>query len=339
MLTLNQCAQVLPTLLKHNIVPYLKGSPALGKSAVVHTLAAQYQLKVIDLRLAQCDPVDLAGFPVFDQQTKKASYFPLDTLPTEGTEIPAGYKGWIIFLDEFSSASLAVQASAYKLVLDRMVGQHKLHPKALLVAAGNREEDNAIVVPMSSALVSRFAIFDVELAHPEWIEWASGHGIDSRISAFLQFRPSNLYTFKPATADKPYASPRTWEMVSKVIKGNPNVTAKTHQAIFQSLLGEAVAVEFLQFLKLQDNIPSVAEIAASPESVAVSEDIATCWAVMGMLVEHINAQNFKPLSKYLDRISAELRVVAMREIRQRHPDLKALPEYNAWIVKTASEVM
>lgn len=59
MLTLNQCAQVLPTLLKHNIVPYLKGSPAIGKSAVVRTLAAQYQLKVIDLRLAQCDPVDL----------------------------------------------------------------------------------------------------------------------------------------------------------------------------------------------------------------------------------------------------------------------------------------
>lgn len=29
MLTLNQCAQVLPALLKHNIVPYLKGSPAI----------------------------------------------------------------------------------------------------------------------------------------------------------------------------------------------------------------------------------------------------------------------------------------------------------------------
>lgn len=338
MMTLNQVAELLPKLLKNNIVPYLKGSPAIGKSAAIHAIAKKYDLKVIDIRLAQCDPTDLAGFPVFNHQTERASYYPLSTFPTEDTPIPQGYNGWLIFLDEFSSASVAVQSAAYKLVLDRMVGQHHLHPKAFLVAAGNREDDNAIVVPMSTALVSRFAIFDVNLSTDEWLEWASQANVDSRITSFLHFRPSNLYTFKPETAEKPYGSPRTWEMVNRVINKEANIPDE-YLNIFQALLGEGVGTEFDQFLKLQQEIPTMQEIISNPTGLPVSDKLGTCWAIMGMIIEHINTANFKPVSKYLDRFPAELRVVAMKEIQNRHPALKAVPGYGEWIVKTASEVL
>ena len=48
-------------------------------------------------------------------------------------------------MDEFNSALPSVQAACYKLVLDRMVGQHHLHKKCFIVACGNKETDNAIV--------------------------------------------------------------------------------------------------------------------------------------------------------------------------------------------------
>ena len=83
-----------------------------GKSSIAHQVAAQLGLKVIDIRLAECDPTDIQGFPYFDQETKKASYFPLNTFPTEHDSIPQGYNGWLIFLDEFSNAPMAVQAAA-----------------------------------------------------------------------------------------------------------------------------------------------------------------------------------------------------------------------------------
>ena len=41
------------------LVPMMTGSPALGKSAIVAQIAKKYGLKMIDLRLSQCDPTDL----------------------------------------------------------------------------------------------------------------------------------------------------------------------------------------------------------------------------------------------------------------------------------------
>ena len=98
-ITLQQIAQHLPILLKSKLVPYLKGSPAIGKSSVAHQVAKQLGLKVIDIRLAECDPTDLQGFPYFDQETKKASYYPLNTFPTENDTVPEGYNGWLVFLN------------------------------------------------------------------------------------------------------------------------------------------------------------------------------------------------------------------------------------------------
>ena len=40
------------------IVPMLTGSPGMGKSAIVKDIAKTYNLKLIDLRLSQCDPTD-----------------------------------------------------------------------------------------------------------------------------------------------------------------------------------------------------------------------------------------------------------------------------------------
>jgi len=81
-----------------------------GKSAVLHQIAKKFKLFLIDIRLAQCDPVDLSGFPI--TSGLKAKYLPMDIFPLEDDPIPAGYNGFLILLDEINSASMAVQAAA-----------------------------------------------------------------------------------------------------------------------------------------------------------------------------------------------------------------------------------
>lgn len=108
--TLNQVAEVIPTLLQANVVPFLHSSPALGKSSVAKQVAEKLNLKVIDLRLTECDSSDLNGLPFF--KDGKAHFMPFDTFPTQDTPIPDGYKGWLLLLDEFNSALPSVQASA-----------------------------------------------------------------------------------------------------------------------------------------------------------------------------------------------------------------------------------
>ena len=128
---------------RNKLVPMLHGSPGIGKSDIFHQLAAKYKLKMIDIRLSQCDPTDLGGFLAL--RGDKATYLPINLWPLEDDPIPEGYNGWLIFLDEITSAPLSVQAASYKLILDRMVGTHKLHKMVMIACAGNMMMDNAIV--------------------------------------------------------------------------------------------------------------------------------------------------------------------------------------------------
>lgn len=57
--SINTAAAALAIYLGSNLVPFIVGSPGLGKSAIVHKYAKEHNLKVIDLRLAQCDPTEL----------------------------------------------------------------------------------------------------------------------------------------------------------------------------------------------------------------------------------------------------------------------------------------
>ena len=328
--TLKQVKPLIPQLWKAGIVPFLHSSPAQGKSSLSKQLAEQFKLKVIDLRLTELDSTDLSGLPYFNDG--KAEFMPFNTFPLQGTPVPKGYEGWLIILDEFNSANQAVMAAAYKLVLDRQVGQHKLHDKVAMLACGNLESDNAIVNPMSTALISRFAHFNIEINVDEWLEWASKVGIDYRITSYINFKKSNLYTFKP-DATEPYASPRTWEMVSKVIKDNDEIST----LLVSSLIGDGVANEFVQYTKLYHKLPTIKEILSNPEGIEIPNDLATTWAVMSMVTHSMTVDNHTKLTVFLRRLSSELQYCALREIKYRNPAV--LTRVLDWVKELAHEVM
>jgi hypothetical protein len=61
-----ELSAVLPSVLKAGVVPYIRGSPALGKSSLAQEIADKFGLMLIDVRLAECDPTEIGGFPYFD---------------------------------------------------------------------------------------------------------------------------------------------------------------------------------------------------------------------------------------------------------------------------------
>lgn len=330
--TLNQAKKQLPILFKAGIVPYLHSSPGLGKSSIAQQIADEYNLEFIDIRLTDMDPSDISGLPFF--KDGKAEFMPFSTFPIESTPLPQGKKGWCILMDEFSSATHAVQSAAYKLVLDKMVGQHKLHPKVVMMAAGNLESDNAIVNTMSSALISRFSHWYITLDNEEWLDWAAKAGIDLRISAYMGFRPRHLYNFNPDVTE-PYSSPRTWEMLSKCITGVD--IERDHLPLMASLLGEGVAREFFNFTKLYKELPTYKKVIEDPEGITIPGELATQWALMGMAVHNLTDGTAVKASKFLQRLSMELQVCALREIRARHPQLLH-KHLRSWMLELSKEI-
>jgi len=332
---ISQAINIITKFIQAKLVPMVVGSPGTGKSQIIHQIAKNYNLQVIDLRLSQCDPTDLLGFPQIIGN--KAGYVPMNTFPIVGDPLPDGYSGWVLFLDEFNSASPAVQAAAYKLVLDRMVGIHHLHKNVAIVCAGNLETDNAIVQSMSTALQSRLVHLELVVDAKEWVDWAADTGIDHRITSYINFKPGNLYTFKPDHTDNTYGSPRTWEFANRVL----SVVDESEPEFLTMLAGtisEGLAREFVGFCKIYNDLPKLVNIIANPKGIKVPVEPSILFALTGSISHNATKDNFSALMEFVIRLPIEFQVVCLRETVRRNRQMNAHPAVSAWLTNNATQL-
>jgi hypothetical protein len=332
---ISQAIGIITKAIRAKLVPMLVGSPGCGKSQIVHQIAETFNLKVIDLRLSQCDPCDLMGFPKITGN--KAGYVPMDTFPIEGDALPEGRNGWLLFLDEFNGAAPAVQAAAYKVVLDRMVGQHHIHKNVAIVCAGNLETDGAIVQPMSTALQSRLVHLELSVDNKEWLDWAAGANLDHRISSFIRFKPGMLYTFTPEHTDKTYACPRTWEFVHRAL-GVSEIGEPETLPLLSGTLSEGVAREFITFCRIFDSLPKMADIIASPKEVVMPKEPSILFALTGAISHNAAVGTIAPLMEFVERMPIEFQVVCLRETMRRNKEMISQPAIQKWVAKSAAEL-
>jgi len=329
-------------VIRAGLVPFLMSPPGIGKSDLAHQIAKKYGLFVIDIRLSTYDPSDLNGFP-FLQQIKgiqKAGYVPMNTFPIEGEEPPEGYKGWMILLDEFNSAPITVQAAAYKLILDRMVGQYRLHKKVVIMAAGNRMMDKAITNRIGTAMQSRVITLLVKVCFDAWMDWAITHDIDHRVISFLKVQPNLLHNFNPDHQELTFACPRTWHFTSKIIKPWPMVTLDK-LAVLAGTTGEGSARQFLAYNEIYANpdFPTLERILEDPKQCRLGDDPSIQFAVANMVSYHMNEKNANKLIEFMYRLDIDHQVNCMRSAVASNREIKKTEGYGGWIAKHSDELL
>lgn len=335
----SQAKNLVTHYVRAGIVAFLRSSPGVGKSSMMREIAKDFNLKFIDLRLSQVDPTDLQGFAVPNHASGKVSYMPVDVFPLETDPLPlneAGvpYSGFMLFLDEFNSASLAVQKSAYKLCLDRMVGQHHLHKKCAVVCAGNLETDNAITSKLGTAMQSRLAHINLTKdTSVDWLKWANSTGIDFRITSFINYKPEILNAFKPDHAEYTFPCQRTWEFVSKLVIAEPDLNSVDHFALIAGVIGEGAAHEFIAFTQVFNQLPSIQDILNNPTGCKVPSDISSIYGVCGLLANHASDTNIGTLLKYTNRLPAEFTMLTLKDTIKRKPELIRHEEMSDFITK------
>lgn len=324
--THNTLSTAIVDVLSAGLVPFVKGSPAIGKSDTIRAVARALKLKVIDFRLAQCDPTDLNGYP--KETNGRLVWVPPQDIPLETDEVPEGYVGWLLFMDEANSAPAAVQAAAYKITLDRMVGQHKLHEACKIVLAGNLDTDRAVTHRMSTALKSRLVHFTLEVNDKEFDSFILKNGWDDRIVAFLRFRPDLVWKFDPQTAEDTFPAPRTWEFLHRYLQALGG--RKSDVAVMAGIVGEGTAVEFSTFIEMMEKCPTIEEIMIAPDTTAVPTEPSMQYAVSTMIGRKLDAQNIKTIVDYLNRLGVEFQVLAMRTAMAVTPQIKLTKEFMTW---------
>lgn len=335
--TIAQAKELVIDVMKANLTPMVSSSPGMGKSDMFKSIAKDFNLQLIDCRLSQADSTDLNGFPYIDLEAGISRYLPFDTFPVEGTPLPEGKKGWMLLLDEINSAPNLVQAAAYKLILDREVGQKKLHDKVVCCAAGNLSTDRAIVNKLSTAMQSRLIHLEVHSDLPSWVKWATGAGIDYRVIAFLQFKPDLLHNFKADHNDVTFPCPRTWEFLSRIIKDWPRIT-NDKLPLLTGTVSEGAGIEFKTFADIFETLPTSDDILLNPDTVRMSDDPSVRYAMTALVANIATDTNMDSLIKFINRLPLEFQVITMQQIMQKSIGLLQHPAVQKWKVDNADEL-
>jgi hypothetical protein len=300
---------------------FLKGASGIGKSAVVEQMAAERNLPVIDIRLAQCDPTDLRGVPAVVND--RTTWFVPSMLP-DGDAQPNG----ILFLDEITSAPPAVQAIAYQLVLDRAQGEYKLPDGWMIVLAGNRQNDRGVTFAMAAPLLNRMCELEVDTVLDDVLEYGAANGLDPRVMAFVSDRADLLHKFDKDSYGKQFPTPRGWFAVSDKLAMDWD--AQTRVELLKGDVGHEAAVAFEQFLRVWETMPSITKIFESPDEVEVPNELNVKYCVAMGLSARLDKDNFNNAWKFIKRMPREMQTLIVKLGYQRDNSLLQATEFASW---------
>jgi hypothetical protein len=186
----------------------LLSPPGVGKSDVVRQAASDAGLPCRSLLGTQIAPEDVSGIPRIVGE--RSVFCPPRVL------LPENAEPFCLFLDELPACAPDVQKAFYSLLLERRLGEHLLPKGTWVVAAGNRAEDRALVRTISSALLNRVTILQIEVNLGEWVAWAEANKIRPAIVTFLKDNPDAL--LRPVPSEPvPFSTPRAWASLAQAL--------------------------------------------------------------------------------------------------------------------------
>lgn len=244
----------------------LWGPPGVGKSQGVRQIARKIgertgkEVKITDVRLLLFNPIDLRGIPTANADKTLAIWLKPHIFQMDDGEDVIN----ILFLDEISAAPQSVQAAAYQITLDRVVGEHRLPDNCIVIAAGNRVTDKSVSFKMPKALANRLLHIEIEGSFSSWLNWADKNGVNEKVIGFLSFRTDKLFGFDAKSDDLAFATPRSWEMVSNILN-NVSGSVDTVYPLIAGLIGSGLATEFRSWCALHKSLPDIEGIFLGSE--------------------------------------------------------------------------
>lgn len=318
----------------------LWGSPGVGKSQLVQQLKNEIEVKtgkratVTDVRLMLFNPIDLRGMPTSNKDKTAAVWlkpkiFAMD--PSDGIVN-------ILFLDEISAAPQSVQAAAYQITLDRVVGEHKLPDNCIVIAAGNRLTDKSVAYKMPKALANRLCHFEIQADFESWKNWAVKKGINQKVIGFISFKRDSLMGFDAGKDDNAFPTPRSWEMVSNILN-TVDDNIETMYPMISGLVGSGAAIEFKTWCDVYNQLPSVKDIF-NGKNPPIPKKTDVLYALISTMFDYAkkhrdDLDKIANSIKYAMRLPADFSFVLFKDYTNIEYNYKSkllqIPEFASWL--------
>ena len=142
--------------------------------------------------------------------------------------------------------------------------------------------------------------------------------------------------FDPSHNDKTFCCPRTWEITNRLLKvcGDTKKVDEALTPAFAGTISSGVAVEFVQFTAVFDQLPSMESILKGTAQVPSGLDLR--WATISMMssnMKDLEPEQLGKLADFANQFDISLRVLFFRMALVRMPNLRRDPVFASALLK------
>jgi len=177
---------------------------------------------------------------------------------------------------------------------------------------------------------SRLVHIELETNHETWLKWASKNNIDYRITSYINFKPGQLFKFDPDHNDHTFASPRTWEFVSKLLKLWPNEIKAEKLPLLAGAISEPMAREFVAYCKIFEELPTIQDIISKADTLEIPSEPSTLYALSGSIAHNMKESNIDNIMQFVNRMPPEFQVITVQETLSRNKSLLTSKSMREW---------
>jgi hypothetical protein len=319
-----------------NISAMVHGPAGIGKTEIIKGFCGNYSKKInknVTLVIIPpgLDAIDLYGIPVPDKKKNMATWL-WPKIWHEANDAAKKGDFVVFFIDEINTGSQSLLNALMGLINEGRLGDYVRPKNSWCVAAGNRQhEDRASVVRMTGPMVSRLIHFDL---YPDAESWYHNYAIPNKVYApiavFIKQHPDSIYRFDPRKDERGFPNPRSWVMVSNLLKTNPPDSIR--YSLIAGKVGAEEATRYLAFESMLNGIVKISEIKKDPQKaplpdlsngngVSVSIYLATSLSAIS------DKENFSTFCTYMKRLPTVYTGLFRKNVSGSKPELMETKEY------------
>lgn len=353
---LSTVATRMPMWYNAGISVYLKSAPGRGKTSVLasapgiigHSLG-KTNLGVVIISGPLLTPADSIGFLMPKKGTtvtsegntieimESAYTDPFWFRTDEGKRL-SDYDGGVIVVDEADKMDVDIKKIIGEAALSGRLGPHRLPPGWVVWMAGNRQQDRSGSTKELDHLINRRMEIDVTDDIESWNEWADTKAMHPLYKAFVNQNIDIVFSDGVPKTQGPWATPRSVSNVgfyhASMVGGDPDAYLPDDPDTMEEIagkMGQAAAGQLVSFLKLEREMPKLAEILADPKGTRIPTKPDAAMLVSQNLAHRTDKDNADALVTYMNRLPPEFSTIFNKAIIRRDPRLVVLPILKDWI--------
>jgi hypothetical protein len=293
----------------------VQGEMGTGKTTLLKTLSKQLPKHVpcyFDATTKDVGDITIPNVMRLDDSDEFVRY-----VPNEEFGVHTG-KPVILMIDEFGKANPAVKNALLRVILEREVGCHKLHPDSIVFATTNLGAEGVGDLLPAHARNRVTVVTTRKPSNIEWIEWGINNGVDHTLLGWCKDNPQlfhsfvdiqdpdeNPYIFHPKSQRAAFVSPRSLEAASDTLKVRDVMDDQTLTAALMGTIGDRGAMDLMAFVKLADQLPSLDSIKSDPHGAKVPDSASAVCMVVYRALATIESDWIDAWMDYMVRLDKE----------------------------------